>query len=147
MLKIAHRGNINGPIKNLENHPVYLMNAISLGYDVEVDLWLMGKNLWFGHDEPQYLVNKSVLLGIQKNAWFHCKNVQALEYMVKLSGDFKYFWHQEDDYTLTSNGMIWTYPGKTITDKSILVLKDKEALPDSCTVFGVCSDYVKGMPN
>ena len=23
-----------------------------------------------------------------------------------------YFWHQEDDYTITSKGIIWAYPGK-----------------------------------
>jgi hypothetical protein len=142
MIKIAHRGNINGPITNLENHPVYLMNAISLGYDVEVDLWLMGKNLWFGHDEPQHLVNKAVLLSIQKNAWFHCKNVQALEYMVNLTGDFKYFWHQGDDHTLVSNGLIWTYPGKKTTKSSILVDLDLTSDLESGKVYGICSDYV-----
>jgi hypothetical protein len=142
MLKIAHRGNTNGPIKNLENHPVYLMNAISLGYDVEVDLWLLGKNLWFGHDEPQYLVSKSVLFSIQKNAWFHCKNVQALEYMIKLSDNFKYFWHQEDDHTLVSNGLVWTYPGKPVTSKSIIVVLDKIVTPEDKKAFGICSDYV-----
>jgi hypothetical protein len=142
MLKIAHRGNTNGPIKNLENHPVYLMNAIGLGYDVEVDLWLMGKNLWFGHDEPQYLVNKSVLLSIQKNAWFHCKNVQALKYMTNLSGNFKYFWHQKDDYTLVSNGLIWTYPKKSVTENSIMVVLEKSIPPEYAKAFGICSDYV-----
>lgn len=118
------------------------MNAISLGYDVEVDLWLMGKNLWFGHDEPQHLVNKSVLLSIQKNAWFHCKNLEALEYMSNLSGDFKYFWHQEDDHTLVSNGLIWTYPGKKTTKYSILVDLDLTSGAKSGSLYGICSDYV-----
>lgn len=31
------------------------------------------------------------------------------------------FWHQEDDYALTSSGYIWTYPDKLLTDKSIIV--------------------------
>jgi len=68
-----------------------------------------------------------------------------LEYFVNLKEDFKYFWHEEDSYTLTSNGLIWTYPGKPVTDRSIIVLKDQEPLPDLDTVFGICSDYVKNI--
>jgi hypothetical protein len=39
MYLIAHRGNINGPNKEHENSPGYILNAIELGYDVEVDIW------------------------------------------------------------------------------------------------------------
>jgi hypothetical protein len=66
-----------------------------------------------------------------------------LEYFVNLKEDFKYFWHEEDSYTLTSNGLIWTYPGKPATNRSILVLRGQEPLPDPFIAFGVCSDYVK----
>jgi hypothetical protein len=51
-----------------------------------------------------------------------------------------YFWHQEDNFTLTSQGYIWTYPDKDVTNKSIAVLVDKELAPDG--VAGVCSDYI-----
>ena len=56
-----------------------------------------------------------------------------------------YFWHQEDDYTLTSNGFIWTYPGKVLTDNSVMVLPEwnnptLENLDYNC--HAICTDYV-----
>jgi hypothetical protein len=142
MLKIAHRGNLKGPSPR-ENHPLYIEEAIYAGFDVEVDIRLIDNQLWLGHDEPQYFISKTFLDRYKDSLWIHCKNLAALEYFVNLKENYKYFWHEEDSYTLTSNGLIWTYPGKPITDKSILVLKDQEAVPSPCVAFGICSDYVK----
>ena len=53
-----------------------------------------------------------------------------------------YFWHQEDDYTITSKGIIWTYPGKLLLKNSICVLPElfnKQIL--NC--LGICSDYIQ----
>ena len=38
MYLISHRGNLNGIEKNNENNPDYINQAISRGYDVEVDV-------------------------------------------------------------------------------------------------------------
>ena len=54
MKLISHRGNINGPNKEQENHPDYITSALKQGYDVEVDVWLIDGNIVLGHDEPQY---------------------------------------------------------------------------------------------
>ena len=51
------------------------------------------------------------------------------------------FWHQGDDYTLTSNGYIWTYPGKLLTTKSICVKPNSIEEIKGCS--GVCSDYIR----
>ena len=32
--------------------------------------------------------------------------------MLGADKSLNYFWHQTDDFTLTSHGYIWTYPGK-----------------------------------
>ena len=62
------------------------------------------------------------------------------------SSNIHYFWHQEDDVTLTSRGYLWTYPGKQLTEKSICVLpelenkKSKVILPKN--VAGICSDFI-----
>jgi hypothetical protein len=144
MLKISHRGNLNGP-SSRENHPTYIEEAIYAGFDVEVDVWLIDKHLWFGHDKPQYLTSKTFLDRYKNNLWVHCKNLAALEYFVNLKQDYKYFWHEGDSYTLTSNNLIWTYPGKPVTDKSIIVLNGKQSAPSSDAVFGICSDYVKAL--
>ena len=36
---ISHRGNLDGSNSSLENSPNYILRAIELGFDVEVDLW------------------------------------------------------------------------------------------------------------
>ena len=35
-----------------------------------------------------------------------------------------YFWHQNDDYTITSKGYIWAYPGKKLNKNAIYVLPE-----------------------
>jgi hypothetical protein len=144
MLKISHRGNLSGPSPR-ENHPFYIEEAIFAGFDVEIDIRLIDNELFLGHDEPQYLTSKTFLNRYKDNLWIHCKNLAALEYFVNLQEGFKYFWHEEDSYTLTSNGLIWTYPGKPITDKSILVIKGQDVEPSYQVAFGICSDYVKNI--
>ena len=57
MILISHRGNINGPNKDKENSLSYIQEAINLGYDVEIDLWVINGELFLGHDSPQYIVN------------------------------------------------------------------------------------------
>jgi len=140
LIKIAHRGNVLGP-SHKENQPSYLLDAIGLGYDVEVDIWMIKDRLWLGHDGPQYLIEESFLSDIGANAWFHCKNIEVFYYFNSVCPHLNYFWHQADDFTLTSQGRIWTYPGKPTTDRSIIVdiLGDSEYknIP-----LGICSDYV-----
>jgi len=141
MLKIAHRGNLNGKTE-FENSPTYLMNAINLGYNVEIDIWYVGGKYYLGHDHPEYNVNKNFITKILDVSWFHCKNIDAL-YEFSTIKKSQYFWHQEDDFTLTSSGQIWTYPGKNITTNSIIVDLD---IPDisryTIIPYGICSDYV-----
>lgn len=141
MIKIAHRGNTSGP-SSAENEPVHIVVAISQGFDVEVDIWMNNDGIFLGHDWPQHQVDETYLEDIQPHAWFHCKNIEALGYFAHNMPDAKYFWHQEDDYTLTSNGYIWTYPGKTATSKSIVVLKEQADLSKYEGVYAVCSDYL-----
>lgn len=138
MKLIAHRGNMYGPDIDQENKPEHILFAIKSGFDVEVDIWVMDDEILLGHDKPEYLVNEDFVELISEKAWFHCKNLEALEYFA--GSRYKYFWHQSDDYTLTSNGYVWTYPGKKTIENSIIVLLNKEdKLPEA---YGVCSDYV-----
>ncbi len=141
LIKIAHRGNLNGP-SHKENQTSYLTDAIAAGYDVELDLWKIKDLLWLGHDGPQYLIPESFLLEIGHAAWIHCKNLEALDFLATTLPQLRYFWHQEDDFTLTSNGYIWTYPGKPVTSKSVIVdldLADKNNYID--VAYAVCTDY------
>jgi hypothetical protein len=145
MKYIAHRGLIDGPNKELENRPEQIKAVLGMGYDCEVDLWRIGQKWFLGHDEPQYEVDEDFVK--LDGLWIHCKNLAAL-YMLSTSTDFLYtfFWHQNDDFTLTSDGYIWTYPDKDLSNISIAVMP--ELFPKyweyikQVEIAGVCTDYI-----
>ena len=124
-----------------ENTPEYLLEAIAQGFDVEVDVWVLDGALYLGHDRGKHLIDKQFLSEIASVSWFHCKNLEALEYFNSLGDSYRYFWHQEDDFTLTSNNYIWTYPGKAYGSRSIVVdLAESYSYSDG-DVYAVCADY------
>ena len=137
MRLISHRGNIDGPNRELENDPSYILKAIGQGFDVEIDVWLIDDNILLGHDFGQYQVDLYFLKN--KHLWCHAKNLEALEFM--LSNDVHCFWHQEDDRTITSRGFIWTYEGKDLGKNCIACWMDATGRFPSKSVFGVCTDY------
>ena len=141
MILIAHRGNINGPSKD-ENNPEYIAKALSLGFDAEVDVWYKN-GWWLGHDAPTYKVENLFALFDNSKVWWHCKNFEALE---RLQGsELNYFWHQEDDHTLTSKGYIWTYPGKDCGSRNVIVMPEAVMSVSDIShieAFAICSDYV-----
>ena len=142
MKLIAHKGNINGPDPSRENTPEQIEYCIKNGYDVEIDIWYdVDGKLWLGHCEPQYEITWWWLAGLQPHLWIHCKDFRTLnEFVVNTSG-YNYFWHQGDDYTLTSKRHIWSSPGKPYNENTVIVEEDPLALHDyNC--YGICSDYV-----
>jgi hypothetical protein len=147
MILIAHRGNTNGK-SNLENSPSYIDSALSFGYDVEVDLYgIAGDLLFTGHDYPAHQIHYDWLLERKSHLWIHCKNFNALSIMNCAEDNFTYFWHQEDKYTIVSNGYIWAYPGEEVGEtKSIVVLPEITHSRD-INSYGVCSDYISNYKN
>lgn len=142
MKLISHRGNINGPIPETENKPEYIEDTIRLGYDVEIDFWVIEDKLYLGHDKPQYLINDSWLTQFLHRIWVHCKNPEAIIYLQENYPQINYFWHQEDTLTLTSKKYIWVYPGKQPIKDSIAVMPEIYN-DDISQCLGVCSDYIK----
>lgn len=144
MKLISHRGNING-IYSGENSPEYIINAINLGYDVEVDLRIFNNKLYLGHDEPQYEIPLSLLYKYRENLWIHAKNIEALMFLYDSAHTLKqFFWHQNDDVTLTYNNYFWTFPGKPLTSRSIAVLPETShySTKELNQCYGICSDYI-----
>lgn len=139
---IAHRGNCDGPNPALENSPEYLLLAIERGADIEVDVWVVDGNVYFGHDEPTYPIDLDFLEDIEPYAWFHCKNFEALKYFSESWVGYRFFWHQGDDYTITSTGHIWTYPGKSHFRNSIIVDLSPTYNYGDKEVYAVCVDYL-----
>jgi hypothetical protein len=142
---IAHRGNVSGPSLN-ENHPDHIDNAIASGFDVEIDVWIDGYEIFLGHDEPQYEIADQFLEKRRHYIWCHAKNIQALKYL--LDNKFHVFFHDKDDYTLTSEGYIWAYPGTELVKGAICVMPENADDPEYLAknihlIHGVCSDYVQ----
>ena len=137
MIYISHRGNLNGINPKQENKPSYIFDALERSFDVEVDVWFVKGKFYLGHDEPKDLIDDKFLK--IKKLWFHSKNIEALYELTKLN--VKCFWHQNDDVTLTSNGFIWTYPGKPLTEKSICVLPELNNIK-TFNCAGICSDFI-----
>lgn len=142
MIKISHRGNINGKFESYENEPNYIDLAISKGYDVEVDVWFIDNILWLGHDNPQYGVDFRWFRDRLSKLWIHCKDINSVLFFKECGYDFNYFWHQEDHITLTSLNFIWAYPGKQPIKGSISVLPEINN-EDTTLCIGVCSDFIE----
>jgi hypothetical protein len=141
---ISHRGNIDGKIPELENSPQYILEAINLGFEVEIDIWIKDNTLYLGHDMPQYAININWLSLRKDKIWIHCKNINALLYFFTLdpeARDFNYFWHQSDLITLTSKNYIWAFPGNQPINNSIAVLPEIYS-DDVSSCLGICSDII-----
>jgi hypothetical protein len=146
MLFIAHRGNLNGSNK-LENHPDQIDKCLKLKFDSEIDLWVIEKKLFLGHNVGQYSINIKWLLKRRRNLWIHCKNMEALELMTSHELDgLNYFWHENDAYIQTSSGKIWVYPGERLIEGSIAVLPETwmqdNKTQELSLCFGICTDFV-----
>jgi hypothetical protein len=142
MIIISHRGNIEGSEPEKENTVEQINFCFKQNIPVEVDVWY-AKRLFLGHDEPSIPINLEFLLDNSRSLFIHCKNIEALEYLV----DFKslnVFFHQNDDCVLTSHGNIWTFPAKPTTAKSIIVCKNEIETLFECkkSIYGICTDYV-----
>ena len=148
MKLIAHRGNINGPNPLEENNPEYIESAIAKGYDVEIDVRCEDHQFYLGHDESQYYIPMTWIVKRKDKLWIHCKDLISLDILSSSPVDFHYFWHQEDDFTLTSKNYIWTYPGKSYTPNSIIVMPELNmsvktfADLKAFNCHGICSDFV-----
>lgn len=143
-LIISHRGNLRGREPEFENHPDRIDYCISMyAFDVEIDVWFYKNNWWLGHDEPKYKINESFLMG-RETLWLHAKNSEALFRLLNneyISDYSNIFWHENDQYSITSKGYIWTLNNiKEGTGKSILLSLDGKNR-NLNGVAGVCSDF------
>lgn len=164
MIYIAHRGNLDGPIPEKENHPDYLTAALESGFHVEVDVWLVGNDVYLGHDGPEYEATKyfqyqglwwkynanhtvpswhgDILYTPPPALWIHCKNYEALADRWYFHGHK--FSHDQDNFALTSSGYIWTYPRNLPLGRdSIAVMPERVPEWDLSKALGICTDFPK----
>jgi hypothetical protein len=136
---ISHRGNLNGPKPDCENNPIYIDQAITEGFNVEIDVWFVDGEFFLGHDRPTYLVDTNWISIRSASLWCHAKNIEAMENLL-LMDDVICFWHENDKMTLTSIGVPWMYPGNYTSNGVTVEFGKRKIIPD---VFGVCTDYPK----
>ena len=137
MIIISHRGNTEGESNSTANSPEAVSSLLDKGIHCEVDVWKVFDKYFLGHDEPKYKVNKKFLKN--NKLWCHAKNLAALEGM--LYNNIHCFWHETDKFTVTSKGYIWTFPGKEVSDRSVIVHKEKD-WKNKYDCFAVCTDYI-----
>ena len=143
MKLIAHKGNVNGPNPSTENTPQQIEWCIENGYDVEIDVrYNVEKDKFYlGHDESKYEINWWWLAGKLEHLWIHCTDLTSLHEFTSNTSGYNYFWHQGDDYTLTSKGQIWASSGKPYKEDTVIVVENPEDVKEyDC--YGICSDYV-----
>lgn len=140
MILISHRGNLNGKEKN-ENSPTLINKRLNENFNVEIDVWYENNQFYLGHDNPEYKIDINFLMS--SNLWIHCKNYKALSEISKYK-NINYFYHNIDNYTLTSKGYIWVFPGKELINNSIAVLPEitKYSDEDLKICYGICSDNI-----
>lgn len=149
MIFIAHRGLINGPDQNKENKINTIDSAIKNGFDVEIDIWVFDNKIFLGHDKENLVqIDLKYIEEKKKVFWIHTKNFEALDFFSKLEikEELNYFWHQEDNYTLTSKNIPWIYPGCEPISEGILVMPENVMNVGnikSLKIKGVCSDYIQ----
>jgi hypothetical protein len=142
MIKIAHRGNTHGPKPELENTPEYIDQALEQGYDVELDIWIREGSLYLGHDKPETYIEKEFLFNRRDLLWCHAKNLDALVWL--LQNGMHTFYHDKDDYILTSKGFIWPCIGSTVSENTMCVMPEKFTYDENELKYvkGICSDFI-----
>jgi hypothetical protein len=166
MFIIAHRGNLQGARTSGggifgENSMPAIENAIfQHNLYAEIDVWLHEGEIWGGHDGPHHNIhdvfnNKYLASRI----FFHAKTPETLHYLIKhctdplgdyynMYGDI--FFHGADQVALTAKKLLWTYPDRALTPRSIAVMPEffrdqdaKDAIFNGkiTHIAGVCTDY------
>lgn len=136
--KIAHRGNYAGANPERENTVAYIKEALDAGYWVEVDIQCTHGHLYFGHDDPQEIVDYYIMK--HHRVICHAKDAQALQQLHLFGAHC--FAHDVDYATHTSQGYIWCYPGIHVDHpKAIWLDLHNKPLPENIgEIFGICSD-------
>lgn len=141
-LIISHRGNQTGRQESEENSPNYIREALRSGFYCEVDFWVQGSALKLGHDKGQFLIDAFWISDFTNHLIFHCKNEEAIDFCDR--NNLHWFYHKNDEYTITSKGWVWGYPGsKPVTSKFVILDLDDHLTGNfgiSKNVYAVCTD-------
>lgn len=153
---ISHRSNLNGPDERYDTFSI--LRALSLGFDVEIDVRFSKGRLWVGHDNPLFPVDKELLTNDSAGRiWFHAKDAGAVAAAPEIGLIFS---HWDDDFAVISGEkrLIWLHPNRNndLADyvKSGAINPAKTIILDVCSFdrpdpnwiidnefFAVCTDW------
>ena len=146
MILISHRGNIDKKNLSRENNSDYIDEAINKGFQVEIDVWFIKNEFYLGHDYAEHKIDFDWILKRKSQLWIHCKNIPAIEELNNYRknpnySELNFFFHDNDDLTLTSKGFLWVFPVKQPVKNSIAVLPELYN-DDLSSCIGICSDLI-----
>ena len=107
---ISHRGNLNGPIQEYENHPEYILEALKKGFNVEIDVRVKNDTFYLGHDFPKYKINrkktcdKVLLIGcalVFNNILSKFKFIEIMKTLSKKHKTIYYYPHPRENEELS----------------------------------------------
>ena len=101
---------------------------------------LKGKNPKY-ENHPDYILD-AVWAGfdVEIDVW-NVKGQWLLGHDAPNNKNIHSFWHQNDDFALTSQGYIWTFPGKKLHKNSVAVKPEQFDFKDIEICYAVCSDF------
>lgn len=139
---IAHRGNTEGAKPELENTLSYLEAALKNKFDIEVDVFTRKGQLYLGHDTPKDPINIEFLTN--RRVWCHAKDEATFLNLIKFQ-DLNVFWQQDDKFSITSRGYIWTHSkcSKFVQNSVATVLDYKSEFLKDKKIHGICSDIIQ----
>jgi len=141
MIIISHRGNLKGKDLSKENNPAHLQHVMGDHKIMcEVDLWLVDNELLLGHDFPEYKIDESFLESFANFLVIHAKDLNAANWLYDSQRKYNWFYHKNDEMTLTSHGWIWSYPG-IYMDNGVVVELGPPNTAITLHTRGVCTDY------
>ena len=152
---ISHRGLLNGPSSKMENNISNIIDNIKKYPFLinELDIWINSDSIYVGHNCPNYSIDKKLLFENSRNLILHIKginsfSVESLQLIQEIIKKCHCFSHQDDDFTLTNKGWIWSHPSKGFIENTICVLPETiNSLDLAVKIFnfeklhGVCTDY------
>ena len=107
-------------------------------------MWFVENKLYLGHDDiPQYEIHIVFLLKIKDKLFCHCKNIEALQFIIINYPEIECFYHNEDECVLTSKKHIWNFPGSKLTSISICVMPEVVNQKIINKSYGICKDFPK----
>ena len=130
-LVIAHRGLLKGPSKNLENNPENIISNIKNYPNLfnEIDINILKDGIYIGHDEPLYKIDLKFIIDNKRSLILHIKKIEydsphTMDTLLDLYRFCHCFCHENDNFTITNKGLIWSHPKIGLNKNTIFVMPE-----------------------